>query len=130
MANEGDSKKILQEALDELKEGQEAITERQRHIHFADLSEYHWQTVEVYKVGGLGNNDEDAKRIKEAERDVAQQINRDKKANQRQENPTTAPNVAAVGTRGAANASADVATTSATGSSSTARILQATRVLF
>ena len=45
VANEGNPKKFLQEALDELKEGQEAIAERQKHIHIADQSEYHWRTV-------------------------------------------------------------------------------------
>ena len=35
--------------------------------------------VEAYKVGGLGDNDEDVKRIKEVERDVAQQMSRDKR---------------------------------------------------
>ena len=54
-----------------MKEGQEAIAVRQKHIRIADQSEYHWRMVEAYKVGGLGDNDEDAKRIKEAERDVA-----------------------------------------------------------
>ena len=54
MVTDGDSKKFLQEALDELKEGQEAIAERQKHIHIADQSEYHRWSVEAYKVGGLG----------------------------------------------------------------------------
>ena len=52
-ATDGNLKKFLQEALDELKEGQEAIAERQKHIRIADQSEYHWGMVEVYKVGGL-----------------------------------------------------------------------------
>ena len=68
-----DTKKFPKEALDELQEGQHAIAERQKHIRIADQSEYHWRTVEAYKTGGLGDNEEDAKRIKEAERDVAQQ---------------------------------------------------------
>ena len=79
MAVDSESKKFLQEALDELKEGQEAISVRQKHIRIADQSEYQWRTVEAYKVGGLGDNDEDAKRIKEAERDVAQRMSRDKR---------------------------------------------------
>ena len=73
-ATDGDLKKCLQEALDELKEGQEAIAKRQKHIRIADQSEYHWWTVEAYKVGGLEDNDKDTKRIKEAERDVAQEV--------------------------------------------------------
>lgn len=90
-ATDGDSKKLLQEALDELKEGQEAIAERQKHIRIADQSEYHWRTVEVYKCGGLGDNDEDAKRIKEAERDVASQINRDKRKPNKERRPPPPP---------------------------------------
>ena len=39
MATDGDSKKFLQEALDELKEGQGAIAERQRHVCIAGQSE-------------------------------------------------------------------------------------------
>ena len=58
MAKDGDLKKFLQEALDELKEGQEAISERQKHIRIADQSEYHWRMVEAYKVGGLGDNED------------------------------------------------------------------------
>ena len=67
MVTDGNSKKFLQEALDELKEGQEAIAERQKYIHIADQSEYHRWSVEAYKVGGLWGYDDDAKRIKEEE---------------------------------------------------------------
>ena len=52
VANEGNPKKFLQEALDELKKGQEAIAEGKKHIRIVDQSEYHWRTVEAYKVGG------------------------------------------------------------------------------
>ena len=65
VANEGNPKKFLQEALDELNEGQEAIAERQKHIHIADQSEYHWRTKEAYKVGGLSDNNKDARRRRE-----------------------------------------------------------------
>ena len=92
-ATDGDSKKFLQEALDELKEGQEAIAERQKHIRIVDQSEYHWRTVEAYKFGGLGDNDEDAKRIKEAERDVASQINRDKRKPNKERRPPPPPHI-------------------------------------
>ena len=51
LATDGDSKKFLQETLDELKEGQKVIAERQKHNRIADQSEYHWRTVEAYKVG-------------------------------------------------------------------------------
>ena len=49
--------------------------------------------METYKVGGLGDNDEDAKKIKEAERDVAQQINRDKKKPIRERRPQALPSL-------------------------------------
>ena len=89
---DGDSKKFLQKALEELKEGQEAIAERQNHIRIADLSEQHWWTVKAYKVGGQGDNDGDAKMIKEVERDAASQINRDKwKPNKERKLPLLPP---------------------------------------
>ena len=91
VAVDSESKKFLQEALEELKEGQEAIAVRQKHICIADQSEYHWRTVEAYKVGGLGDNDEDAKRIKEAERDAAQQMSRDKRRPSRERRPPPPP---------------------------------------
>ena len=90
-ATDGDSKKFLQEALDKLKEGQEAIVERQKHIRIADQSEYHWRMVEVYKVGELGDNDEDAKGIKEVERNVVLQINRDKWKPNKERRPPPPP---------------------------------------
>ena len=52
MVTDGDSKKFLQEALDELKEGQEAIAERQKHIHIADQSEYHSGQWRRTRLGG------------------------------------------------------------------------------
>ena len=66
---DSDSKKFLKEALEELQEGVDVVAERQKHIRIADQSEYHWRTVEAYKVGALGDSDDDAKKIKEAERD-------------------------------------------------------------
>ena len=73
--------------MDELQEGQHAIPKRQKHIRITDQSEYHWQTVEAYKTRGLGDNEEDAKRIKEVDRDVAQQVNREKKKPNRETKP-------------------------------------------
>ena len=60
--------------------------------------------VETYKVGGLGDNDEDAKKIKQAERDVALQINRDKRKPNKERRPHRRlhhPHVVTVGTWGA-----------------------------
>ena len=71
---DSDSKKFLKEALEELQEGINVVAKRQKHIRIADQSEYHWRTVEAYKVGALGDSDEDVKKIKEAERDVAHQM--------------------------------------------------------
>jgi len=45
-------KKLVQEAINELQEGMDAISERQKHIHIADSSRFHWRTVEVLKAGG------------------------------------------------------------------------------
>ena len=59
--------------------------------------------VETYKDGGLGDNDEDAKKIKEAERDVVLQINRDKRKPNKERRPPTLPpppHVVTVGTWG------------------------------
>ena len=83
---DSDSKKFLKEALEELQEGVDVVAERQKHIQIADQSEYHWRTVEAYKVGALGDSD-DAKKIKEAERDVAHQLSREKKKPNREGRP-------------------------------------------
>ena len=61
-------KKIVEETLEELKEGTKAIVERQKHIRIADQSEFHWQTVEAYKSAGIADNEEDAKKLKQAEK--------------------------------------------------------------
>ena len=65
--------KILQDALDELKEGMGSLAERQ--ICKADQAKNSWKAVDAYKRAGLGDNDKDNKRIKlvdeEAEEDLA-----------------------------------------------------------
>ena len=43
--------------------------------------------MEAYKVGALGDSDEDAKKIKEAERDVVHQLSREKKKPNREGRP-------------------------------------------
>ena len=88
---DSDSKKFLKEALEELQEGINMVAERQKHIRIADQSEYHWRTVEAYKVGALGDSDEDVKKIKEAERDVAHQMSREKKKPNRESRPPPPP---------------------------------------
>ena len=57
----------------ELKEGADAIAERQKHIRFAVQSEYHWRTVEVYKSAGIADNEEDTKKLKQAEKSAEQE---------------------------------------------------------
>ena len=54
------------------KSGASAITERQKHIRVTDLSEYHWWTVEAYKSGGIADNEEDAKKLKQADKSTEQ----------------------------------------------------------
>ena len=88
---DSDSKKFLKEALEELQEGINMVAERQKHIRIADQSEYHWRTVEAYKVGALGDSDEDVKKIKEAERDVAHQMSREKRKPSRESRPPPPP---------------------------------------
>jgi len=41
--------KILNDALDKLKQRMDTIAERQKHIHIADHFTYHWRTVDTYK---------------------------------------------------------------------------------
>ena len=71
-------KKIVDEALEELKEGASAIAERQKHIRIADQSEYHWRTVEAYKSGGIADNEKDAKKLKQAEKSAEQEALKEK----------------------------------------------------
>ena len=69
--------KILRDALEELKEGMGSLAERQKHIRIADQAKNSWKAVDAYKRAGLGDNEEDNKRIKladeEAEEDLAQE---------------------------------------------------------
>ena len=66
-------KKIVEETLEEFKEGTNAIAERQKHIRIADQSKFHWQTVEAYKSAGIADNEEDAKKLKQAEKSAEQE---------------------------------------------------------
>ena len=47
--------------------------------------------VEAYKVGALRDSDEDVKKIKEAERDVAHQMSREKRKPSRESRPSLPP---------------------------------------
>ena len=66
LAPAGEKEKIVEETLEELKEGTNAIAERQKHIRIADQSEFHWWTVEAYESAGIADNKEDAKKLKQA----------------------------------------------------------------
>ena len=61
-------KKTVDKALKEFKEGASATAERHKHIRIADQSKYHWRTMEAYKSGGIADNKEDAKKLKQAEK--------------------------------------------------------------
>ena len=71
-------KKTVDEALEELKEGASAIAKRQKHIRISDQSEYHWWMVEAYKSGGIADNEEDAKKLKQAEKSAEQEVVKEK----------------------------------------------------
>ena len=45
-----------------------------KNIQIADQSEYHWQTVEAYKSSGIVDNEEDAKKLKQAEKSTEQEV--------------------------------------------------------
>ena len=66
-------KDLVQEAIDKLQEGMDAISERQKHIRIADSLRFHWKTVEVLKAGGLGITGDEKKWVKEVVRDLADQ---------------------------------------------------------
>ena len=73
LAPAGKKEKIVEEMLEELKEGTNSIVERQKHIRIADQSEFHWWTVEAYKSAGIADNEEDAKKLKQAEKSAKQE---------------------------------------------------------
>ena len=71
-------KKTVDKALKEFKEGASATAERHKHIRIADQSKYHWRTMEAYKSGGLADNKEDAKKLKQAEKSTEQRVLKEK----------------------------------------------------
>ena len=54
--------------LKQLNEGKEQIEQRQKLILLADKSEYGWKTVSEYVDNELAVDEEDAKKIKKAEK--------------------------------------------------------------
>ena len=66
-------KKLVQEVINKLQEGMDAISEGPKHIRIADSSRFHWRTVEVLKAGRVGITEDEKKWVKEVERDLANQ---------------------------------------------------------
>jgi len=69
-------RKVIEEALEELKEGTDVIAERQKHIRIADQSPNHWRTVEAYKKALLTGSEEEDAAEKLAEQDALQEKQR------------------------------------------------------
>ena len=66
--------KQYEKAKQELEEGTQLIVKRQKVIKLADKSEFGWETVNEYLADDLASDDEDAKRIKKAERSAARKV--------------------------------------------------------
>ncbi|CAB4004439.1 Hypothetical predicted protein [Paramuricea clavata] len=62
--------KKLDTCLEKLSEGKEQIESRQKLILLADKSEYGWKTVSEYLDNELTDDEEDAKKIKKAEKEA------------------------------------------------------------
>ena len=66
--------KQYEKAKQELEEGTQLIAKRQKVIKLADKSEFGWETVNEYLADDLASDDEDATRIKKAERSAARKV--------------------------------------------------------
>ena len=66
--------KVAQGGLDELHIGIQALAECQKHIHIADQAKNSWRVVAAYKARGLGDSEEDNKKIKQADKDAEPEI--------------------------------------------------------
>jgi len=71
--------KVLQEAYEELREGMTGLAERQKHIRIADQSKASWRAVAAYKKLGIGDNEEDNKRIKQASKEAEEEVAQERK---------------------------------------------------
>ena len=56
-----------------------SLIERQKHIHIMDQVKHSWKVVEAYRWAGIGNNEEDNKRIKLADDKVDEEVAQEKK---------------------------------------------------
>jgi len=72
--------KVLQEAYEELREGMTGLAERQKHIHIADQSKVSWRAVAAYKKLGIGDNEEDNRKIKLASKEAEEEVAQERKA--------------------------------------------------
>ena len=70
----------LDTCLEKLNEGKEQIASRQKLILLADKSEYGWKTVSEYVDKELADNEEDAKKIKKAEKEAQRKLNETRNA--------------------------------------------------
>lgn len=61
--------------LKKLNEGKEQIEQRQKLILLPDKSEYGWKTVSDYVDNDFAVDEEDAKKIKKAEREAQRKLN-------------------------------------------------------
>ena len=62
------------ECITKLNEGTELIDQRQKLILIADKSEYGWKTVGEYLDNELADNDQDAKKMKKAEKEAQRKL--------------------------------------------------------
>ena len=72
--------KKLDTCLEKLGEGKEKIESRQKLILLADKSEYGWKTVSEYLDNELADDEEDAKKIKKAEKEAQRKLNETRNA--------------------------------------------------
>ena len=73
-------KKTIEAAKEELKEGQQEVSARQKRIRLADRSEYGWATVEAYDNNELAEDPADEKKMPDAEREAARKVTKKRKA--------------------------------------------------
>ena len=64
-------KKTIEAAKEELKEGQQEVSARQKRSCLADRSEYGWAMVEAYDNNELAEDPADEKKMADAEREAA-----------------------------------------------------------
>ena len=70
----------LDTCLEKLNEGKEQIESRQKLILLADQSEYGWKTDSEYVDKELADDEEDAKKIKKAEKEAQRKLNETRNA--------------------------------------------------